>query len=313
MPLPELPAEASAEDATEIAELVAALDERIPGKQLDRNLLVATWNVIAFGGLTEKWRSAPGDSPKRDLHSVRCIAEIISRFDVVAIQEARANLRALRKTVETLGEDWGLILTDVTRGNEGNNERMAFLFDTRKVTLSGLACELVLAEEEFARMDRQFDRTPYAVSFRTLDRTFTLISLHVRFKSKMERIPELSTIAHWARGWVRDKHAWDTNLIVLGDFNIDRVGSPLYEALTATGLHVPDDLVGLDRTLGAQHTEYDQIAWFAGSGNAPSLDLEFVQGGNFDFSNVLTSRPHDDLKWYLSDHFPLWVEFSVRS
>ncbi len=29
----------------------------IPLKGLDRNLLIATWNIRTFGGLTTKWRS----------------------------------------------------------------------------------------------------------------------------------------------------------------------------------------------------------------------------------------------------------------
>jgi len=70
---------------------VSALDSAIPPKQPDRNLLVATWNIRAFGRVTEKWRSQPGDSPRRDLFDVRCIAEIVSRFDVIAIEEAREN------------------------------------------------------------------------------------------------------------------------------------------------------------------------------------------------------------------------------
>jgi hypothetical protein len=113
------------------ARLSAALDETIPARQLDRNLLVATWNVRAFGGVTEKWRSEEGDSPRRDLFDLRCIAEVLHRFDVVAIEEARENLSALRLVLEALGDSWGLIATDVTRGRAGNNERLVFLFDTR--------------------------------------------------------------------------------------------------------------------------------------------------------------------------------------
>jgi hypothetical protein len=41
------------------------------------------------------------------------IAAILSRFDVIAVQEARSNLRALRHVLKALGPDWGLILTDV--------------------------------------------------------------------------------------------------------------------------------------------------------------------------------------------------------
>ena len=72
------------------------LDAKIPSKRLDKNLLIASWNIRTFGDLTRKWDSDDSDSPQRDLHSVLCIAEIIKRFDVIAIQEVRANIRALR-------------------------------------------------------------------------------------------------------------------------------------------------------------------------------------------------------------------------
>jgi hypothetical protein len=72
--------------ADELKELRASLDEDIPAKVLDSNLIIATWNLRSFGDLTEKWEAGTADVPKRDLHAVRTIAEIISRFDVVALQ-----------------------------------------------------------------------------------------------------------------------------------------------------------------------------------------------------------------------------------
>ena len=77
------------EVAAELVELRSLLDETIPRKVLDHNVLIATWNVRAFSDLTEKWQSGPDDSPKRDLHALRIISEIVSRFDVVALQEVR--------------------------------------------------------------------------------------------------------------------------------------------------------------------------------------------------------------------------------
>ena len=50
------------------------LDIKIPPKKIDKNLLIASWNIRAFGNLTRKWVSVKGDSPKRDLHSVLVIA-----------------------------------------------------------------------------------------------------------------------------------------------------------------------------------------------------------------------------------------------
>ena len=58
---------------------------------------------------------------------------------------------------------------------------MAFLFNTRKVNLSGLACQVVLAGKQLEKMGRQWDRTPYAVGFRTLGKSWTLVSAHVRW------------------------------------------------------------------------------------------------------------------------------------
>lgn len=72
---------------------------------LDRRLLIGTWNLRHFGGLTEKRESSEEDSPKRDLQSILTIAEVVRRFDVVALQEVRGDLKALRHTMEALGDD----------------------------------------------------------------------------------------------------------------------------------------------------------------------------------------------------------------
>src|SRR4028119_2433829 len=87
----------------DLEQLRSALDEELPAKALDRNLLIATWNVRAFGDLTEEWESSEEDTPKRDLHSLLCIAEIVSRFDVVALQEDREDLKALRHLAKAHG------------------------------------------------------------------------------------------------------------------------------------------------------------------------------------------------------------------
>lgn len=206
------------------------LDSKIPAKRLDKNLLIASWNIRVFGNLTRKWKSGEEDSPKRDLHSILCIVEIIKRFDVIAIQEVRANIRALRDTLKVLGSNWSFILTDVTKGALGNGERMAYLFDTRRVQLSGLACELVIPQEwsagigEYALQD-QFVRTPYAVSFRSNQQTFILVTLHILYgKKSQNRIQELKNIARWLAAWSKDINAFHQDLITLGDFNIDERG-----------------------------------------------------------------------------------------
>jgi endonuclease/exonuclease/phosphatase family metal-dependent hydrolase len=310
-----------------LARLRSTLDEDVPAKTLDRNLLIATWNIRAFGDLTEKWVSVQEDSPKRDLYSLLCISEIVSRFDVVAIQEVKDNLKALRHMLKLLGPNWGLSLTDITEGAPGNSERMAFLFDTRRVQLSGLACELVVPQEQLGAIEpgalqRQFARTPYAVSFRSGMKTFILITLHVLYgENEEERLPEIKAIAEWLAQWARDINSWDHNLIALGDFNIDRKGDALHDAFISTGLDIPADLQDVPRTIFSDPEKpelnkfYDQIAWFMGRNGLPALSLQYTEGGYFDFTkSVLSSQglTKTQLSWRISDHYPLWAEFSTR-
>lgn len=306
----------------DLDKLDAELDRVLPARTLDQNLLIATWNVRAFGGLTEKWESTADDSPKRDLHSLHVIAEIIRRFDVIAIQEIRGNLKALRHTLKILGSDWSFVLTDVTAGDAGNNERLGFVFDSRKVQMSGLAGELVVPEIQSERikpgaMQRQFARTPYAVSFRCGDETFILVTLHVLFgDGPDDRIPELRAIAEWLDDWALDINSWGHNLIALGDFNIDRIGDERYEAFTSTGLTVPESLHDAPRTIfdDGDGKFYDQIAWFVEDRGRPALSLNHRDSGHFDFRSVAFPRRslnNTSLSWRISDHYPLWTEFEL--
>lgn len=218
----------------QIAALSAALDHVIPPKRLEQNLLIGTWNVRAFNRVTAEWRSSTGDSPIRDLSNILCIAEILRRFDVVAVQEVGSSADAFLATMQALGEGWAFLVTDVTLGDAGNNERLAFVFDQRRVRPSGLACELVVAAEQQGgipedMLGKQFARTPYGVSFACGPSVFTLVTLHVIWgQGPQDRVAELTRIATWLSEWAQSGDEWGENLIALGDFNIDRQGHALY-------------------------------------------------------------------------------------
>ena len=101
-----------------------------------------------------------------------------------------------------LGSDWGFVSTDVTAGQRGNGERLTYVFDRRTLRLSGLVGELVIDEATFGDaatpLRHQFARTPYLVSFASLDASiaFTLITLHVDYgKKPADRTPEIATIS----------------------------------------------------------------------------------------------------------------------
>lgn len=118
---------------------------------------------------------------------------------------------------------------------------------------------------------------------------------------------------------MRRSNRFHHNLLCLGDFNIDRQGSPLFDAFKSTGLAVPAVLVDLPRTVfddpgdPSDDKFYDQIAWFmTGSGALMNLDLR--TGGNFDFQPHVytdTSLTPISISFRVSDHFPLWLEFGI--
>ncbi|HEY0646794.1 endonuclease/exonuclease/phosphatase family protein [Phenylobacterium sp.] len=315
------PPQAVLDDA---ASLARELDN-VPAKTAG-NLLIATWNIRAFGSLTLEWSGGPDAEPKRDLHAAYLIAEILARFDVIAIQEVKGNLRALRHVLKKLGPQWGFVMTDVSRGDAANAERLAFIFDTARLKLSGLACELVVPEFNDGQTaapanarQQQFARTPYAVSFLRGDKTFVLVTLHVDYgAAAAERTPELKAIAEWLLDWASRMNEYEQNLICLGDFNIDRRDDERWQAFASTGLTVPAELNDVPRTLSASPDDpqrshfYDQIAWFEEVGGRPYLSLDFVDAGGINFQGlVLRDLSREALSYRMSDHYPLWAAFTV--
>jgi endonuclease/exonuclease/phosphatase family metal-dependent hydrolase len=300
--------------------LAAGLEADVPAKAPGRNLLVGTWNIRAFGDLTEEWATPPGASPVRNLADVCAIAEVISRFDVVAVQETRDNLNALRHLMARLGPDFGFIVTDVGEGGPANGERLAYVFDTRRVKLSGMAGELVVPEEWFGQiehgaLERQFARTPYAVSFACGDQGFTLVTLHVVYGDKPEdRVAELRAIAAWLADRAAGDEQFNRNMMALGDFNIDRQGDPNWQAFIDQGLSPPPELNGLSRTIFDKPTHehyYDQISWFTEGPQALSLEYG-GKAGRFEWTRyILQDLESTPKSWHMSDHYPLWAEFQL--
>lgn len=211
----------------ELLDLKADLDRKIPPKLLDRNLLIATWNIRSFGPVTKKWRSSPDRGPKRDLHSILSIAEIIKRFDVVALNELRSDAQGFQQLLQVLGENWGFMLSDIMEGSGGNLERLAFLFDVRKLTPSGLVGEYVISPEELERasqdsLKRQFYRTPYIASFRVASKVLTLVNVHIAYggiggdKTRQE----LAALVKWLRELAKENS--DFTHTALKSRNLDR-------------------------------------------------------------------------------------------
>jgi len=295
------------------------LDKAIPAKTVDPTLLLSTWNIREFGGTKSDGRE---DEP------LFYIAEIMSRFDIVAVQEVRDDLDALDKLMYILGGWWKYIVSDVTLGTQGNNERHAFIYDTRKISFGGMAGELVpemKKEGGTLKSDFAFSRTPYIAGFKAGWFKFTLCTQHFYYgESKPDdpqRLAEAKTIVQLLKKRMKSRDAWAGNTVLLGDFNIFSVHDETLQAIEKENFHIPASLKGT-YTNAIQDKPFDQIAFLA---RDVEKQLGLARAGAFPFFDHVyreadwkTYLPNKTLKEYkqwrtfkMSDHLPLWVELFV--
>lgn len=128
--------------ASNLLTLRNGLRQEIPRKTLNDTLLLGTWNIRDFD--SNKFGHGP-----RLPESYFYIAEIISAFDLVAVQEINEDIQPLKRVQRILGPNWNYIITDVTETSlGGNGERLGFLFDTRKILFRDAVGEIVLGKKD---------------------------------------------------------------------------------------------------------------------------------------------------------------------
>ena len=324
--------------AERLLRLREALQREIPERDIAGTLLLATWNIREFDSPTY------GDRKDEPLYY---IAEIIDHFDLVAVQEVRDNLGALERLMDLLGSWWKYLLTDVTEGKPGNRERMAFLYDSRKVRFGGLAGEVVIPTKESGNETlepaKQLARTPFLVGFGMDWFRCTICTTHILYgeddPADPRRLEEIRLLATFLADRTREEYAWAKNMILLGDFNIFDTQDLTLKAITDAGFIIPEQLKG--HPSNAPRTKhYDQIAFIA-----PELEdhLQLSEAGVFDFfehvyriddeplyaQEMGESYSHKDdgterteqgrttyYKTYwrthqMSDHLPMWIRLKT--
>src|SRR3954452_15396016 len=270
-------------------QLNTAIPSRMPG-----TLLLGTWNLREFD--SESWGT-------RLPESYAYIAEVIDRFDLVAVQEVRSDLRALEALLERLGKHWAYLVSDVTEGKAGNRERLAFLYETTKVRFLGIAGELVLPPVSKGGAlvpATQVARTPLMATFQVGWTKFVLATVHILYgedeAAPKARVEEIREVARFLRARTEDTVEPIRNLIVLGDFNIYTAGDATMLALTQDGgFTIPQGVQDLSGTNVAKDKKYDQIAFRSAGGHFEATG----RAGTFDyfehvFNDADLYRPYID-------------------
>jgi len=319
--------------------LRAQLDSELPDRSLEKTLRLATWNIREF--------DSPAYGPRSE-DAFFFIAEIVSRFDLIAIQEVRRDLTALKTLTRHLGRHWRYLVTDTTEGKPGNDERLAFLYDTRKVEFTGLAGELVMPDVTKADgavvPARQIVRTPFTAGFRAGWVDLQLATVHILYGEDAAdspgRIAEISAVAKFLAARAADPDSASPNLVLLGDFNIYDRSDATMKALTDAGWSVPQELHDLPQGSNVPKDKfYDQIAvlpiahHFQPAGPAGVLDyyqsvfrLEDEKayaddmGPAYEATSAGKQRSDAQKTTYyksywrtfqMSDHLPMWIDLKI--
>lgn len=256
--------------------------EPIRRRKSDGALLLATWNIRDFDSNKFGW------GPRLP-ETFYYLAELISAFDLVAIQEVNEDLEPFRRLMRILGREWDYIATDITEGPSGNRERMAFVYNTEKVWFRKVAGEIVLPDGQLVvarkkvkpkdqpdiaptivETRQQFARSPFMVAFQSGWFRFSLCTVHIYYGSDsgdelQRRIDEIrKLVAFFAKRQDAAKPEADQlgapeNYILLGDFNVVSPEHETMKALKDKGFKVPAEIDG-DKVRQKGAHFYDQIA-----------------------------------------------------
>ncbi len=290
----------------EIAALDAHFAHRKVPQRRDGRLLLASWNIANLG------------VQKRTPSALKIIAHVLKRFELIAVQEVNEKFRTFAKIVELMGPHFDYVMTDTA----GNAERLAFVFDKRKVTPTNLFGELALRPREYPKHTVKvryrengedkidifpshrfvpFDRNPFLGSFRAGKVDVTLANCHLYFgkfqdsKKREEReryarrVLEIFALAKWAGRRVNKDATYDKDIILLGDMNLPSMAEDesTYRALVKFGF-LPLDYVNHTTKTGGSNLgndkTYDQMAF------APGPIRRRIKGfGAFDFDKAVFS------------------------
>ena len=323
-----------------LLELRQGLNSEIPSRRSDENLIIASWNLKEFGHTTQRL-------PETYYY----IAEILSCFDLICVQEIKSTLNDLLIILRLLGDDWGYLINDITEGTAGNSERSGYLFNKSRVQLAGLAGEVVLWDTLTANSTiKQLKRTPYITGFTAGWKTFAMINVHLQPGNKPDDIVFRKTEVDLLLKALDFKRThgrlWTENLVVVGDFNFyagDTKDGPTVAAINAAGFREVESLIGVD-TNATQTEAYDHFfltrnEYFTlgqradGKENGGVFDpfkyvfklgeetiyTDYMQAqytGSKDLTvadNLADYYKHPWRKNQLSDHFPIWFELIIDS
>jgi deoxyribonuclease-1-like protein len=256
---------------------------------------IASFNIQTFG-----------KSKLEDPRIAYTLAEIIRQFHVVAIQEIRTqdnfHMQHFVQLVNSTGRKYDFVIGPPI-GNSTYKEQYAFVFDAERIVVDRNTVFTV------GDPDNLLHREPLVASFATRAHpvtpdnafTFTLINVHTQPEPASALDAEMDTLAKVLRE-VRRTGRGEDDIIMLGDFNADdrkilghhRLGKLPYVTPLVRGVF----------SNVRQNELYDNLMV-----HLPSTTEYLGRSGVYNFAQPFNLR--QDEAEQVSDHFPVWAEFSA--
>jgi endonuclease/exonuclease/phosphatase family metal-dependent hydrolase len=249
---------------------------------------IASFNIEAFGNT----------KAAKQYVMVR-LADIIRKFDIVAIQEIRSQNEYLIPNFVQLINQAGRRYDHVIGprlGRSVSKEQYAYIFDTERIAIDPHVYTI-------SDPDDLLHREPLVATFMTrgVDPdeafTFTLVNIHTE-PNQPDLDRELDGLAEVYRV-VRRSARQEDDVILIGDFNAD--DRQLRRLGQLPGIF---PLIAGVATNTRQDQQHDNIII-----HQPSTTEYAGRSGVFDVMRNYNLNEPQALE--ISDHFPVWAEFSV--
>lgn len=262
---------------------------------------IASWNIENFGQAKAGLRGNrhKGDEKEGRKATLERIVEIIEEMevDLIAIQEVEdKNRKTLPKLLCTLGEGWNYVESERT-----GEEQYAIFFKHDKLEPDRLTPKgrMPLYDVKEAGRPKKMKRLPGYCSFETKEGSFdfTIITCHNRTwgDGAAEDAKYLDDVY---KGVQRILGAEDNDIILLGDFNIEKEYKKRFNELLELGIKEAVTF-GTDTMLSKSNSStVDNIFY------PKDMDLTLT-----DFLEKSDEPPFDDEM--ISDHYPVWATFDI--
>lgn len=258
-----------------------------PVRRAGETIRIASFNIQVFG--TTKL-----GKPEVVSH----LARIVRGFDIVAIQEIRSRdqdvLPRFVEEVNAAGREYDYVIGP-RLGRTSSKEQYAFVFDRASVEVDRTQLYTVEDPEDVLH------REPLVGWFRVrgppIDQafTFTLVNIHTDPDEVQSELSALDDVYRL----VRDDGRNEDDVILIGDFNAD--DTELGELAQIPGIGWV--ISGLPTNTRGTN-QLDNIVF-----HEAATDEYVGRGGTFDFMREFNLTTDEALE--VSDHLPVWAEFSI--